>query len=327
MAVLGVFVLDDLAELVLKDLLLHREHRAVARHISPAVAPMPDVDPELREHQLRAALGHPHIEIPLQLRRAQRLPDDLSELFSPGRAVHRSGSLDRPAVLGDVHPVPLRVLDPALGDRAEGIVLGLGLGDLFDRLYALDLKSEMMDSPRMPVGADQRHIDESVGKIDGAVGSARLLLHAENPFVIIRRLFPIPEVDRYVANPRLFHICPPYDSRLYLARLPSVVDDTRRGTLPVHPLHESLFDDPIDQRVVEEIVFRQISLALPIQDGLYDGRLDPRLAFEILDGVLVGLVERFPRRAEILRQHFAGVLFAGPERGHPLDIGPEHRFH
>src|SRR6266496_950894 len=69
--------------------------------------------------------------------------------------------------------------------------------------------------------------------------------------------------------------------------------------LLVQPLDKSLFDNPIDNRIVEKLVDRSFAFALPIQDGLNDRRLHSRLSVEILDGVLIGFVQRVTSAEQI----------------------------
>jgi len=59
---------------------------------------------------------------------------------------------------------------------------------------------------------------------------------------------------------------------------------------------EPFFNYPIDDRVVEKIVYRQFPLAFPFQDRLNDRRLHSCVTIQILDGILIGLVEAYRLR-------------------------------
>src|SRR4030095_10211345 len=79
----------------------------------------------------------------------------------------------------------------------------------------------------------------------------------------------------------------------------------------IQPLDESLFDNPIDNRIVKKIVDRSFALALPIQNGLKDRWLHSRLPVEVLDGVLIGFVQRVTAAEQIFCQNFIGKFLPG----------------
>ena len=101
---------------------------------------------------------------------------------------------DRPSMLGGIDSVSFGIFDPAFGHRAEDIGFGGSLRGFFDRLDALDLKTEVMDSPGERRRVNQGEIQKAVGKIDGAVFSPMLFLHAKNLLVVLRAFFAVPHV-------------------------------------------------------------------------------------------------------------------------------------
>src|SRR3954451_2669250 len=74
--------------------------------------------------------------------------------------------------------------------------------------------------------------------------------------------------------------------------------------LLVEPVDEALFDDGIDDRVVEKLVHRCVFLTFPIEHRLDHRRLDARIAIEILDGIVVRLIERFTASQEVFTEYF-----------------------
>ena len=64
----------------------------------------------------------------------------------------------------------------------------------------------------------------------------------------------------------------------------------------VQPFDESLFNNPIDGRIVEKLVYRSVAFVFPIQHGLNHGRIYLGVTIEILDGIFIGLVERIVSR-------------------------------
>src|SRR5262245_28314959 len=121
------------------------------------------------------------------------------------RSVVSESSLDGPPVLGDVHPVALRIADPALGHRPEDIRLRLRIGRLHDALDVVDLEAEVIDAPRLLGPADEGNAHEAIGEVDGPVGPAVLLLQTEDLLVVVRGGFAVLNVEGDVPDPRLGH--------------------------------------------------------------------------------------------------------------------------
>src|SRR5439155_23312781 len=81
------------------------------------------------------------------------------------------------------------------------------------------------------IGADQRQIKMTVGKINRPARAAIFFFHLKSLFVIFRRFLPVRDVYRYMSDPWLFHVQPPLGLNVFSHRLlphsPSSIFDPR----------------------------------------------------------------------------------------------------
>src|SRR4051794_24453818 len=80
--------------------------------------------------------------------------------------------------------------------------------------------------------------------------------------------------------------------------------------LLVELVDKALFDDGIDDRVVEKFAYRCVFFTFPIEHRLDHRRLNPGIAIEILDGVIIGLIERITAAQKVFTEHFIGKVFS-----------------
>src|SRR6266705_3208646 len=101
------------------------------------------------------------------------------------QALFPDSLLDGPAVCGDIHPVAFRVAYPTLCHGPKGVGFCLGLRCLFDRWHILHLETEVVDPPGQFWPADQRNAHETIGQVDGAVGTPVFFLQTEHACIVL----------------------------------------------------------------------------------------------------------------------------------------------